>query len=94
MQPLLFGLFFVASLFTATVNAIHFDLPAFTIEHAEEGTKCFSQYVPDDTLVLAVVNIGEGYNQRVNLEVIKIQASRKTHYWNSVCLDIRWQWNT
>ncbi|KAG0744846.1 hypothetical protein G6F57_005803 [Rhizopus arrhizus] len=70
MQPSLFGLFFVASLFTATVNAIHFDLPAFTIEHAEEGTKCFSQYVPDDTLVLAVVNIGEGYNQRVNLEIL------------------------
>ncbi|KAG1054559.1 hypothetical protein G6F43_003429 [Rhizopus delemar] len=70
MQPLLFGLFFVASLLTATVNAIHFDLPAFTIEHAEERTKCFSQYVPDDTLVLAVVNIGEGYNQRVNLEIL------------------------
>lgn len=69
MQPTALGLFFVASLFAAVANAIHFDLPAVTNDHIEEGTKCFSQYVPHDTLVLAVVNVGDGYNQRVNLEV-------------------------
>ncbi|CEG74030.1 hypothetical protein RMATCC62417_09303 [Rhizopus microsporus] len=69
MQPTALGLFFVASLFAAVANAIHFDLPAVTSDHIEEGTKCFSQYVPHDTLVLAVVNVGDGYNQRVNLEI-------------------------
>lgn len=68
MHPSTFALLLVASLCTL-VNAIHFELHAVTNEHLEEGTKCFSQYVPHDTLVLAVVNVGEGYNQHVNLEV-------------------------
>ncbi|KAG1469862.1 hypothetical protein G6F56_003015 [Rhizopus delemar] len=69
MHPSTFALLLVASLCTL-VNAIHFELHAVTNEHLEEGTKCFSQYVPHDTLVLAVVNVGEGYNQHVNLEIL------------------------
>ncbi|KAG0909807.1 hypothetical protein G6F57_008509 [Rhizopus arrhizus] len=69
MQPSLFRLFLITSVL-AVISAVHFDLPAVTIEHAEEGTKCFSQYVPQDTLVLAVINVGEGYNQRLNFEIL------------------------
>ncbi|CAO3689347.1 unnamed protein product [Rhizopus stolonifer] len=77
MHPSTFALLLVASLCTL-VNAIHFELHAVTNEHLEEGTKCFSQYVPHDTLVLAVVNVGEGYNQHVNLsETPNIYVKKK-----------------
>lgn len=75
MQPSIFSLFLVASLLAA-VKAITFDLPAVETRNAEEGSKCFSQYVPHDTLVLAAVKIGEGYNQRVNIEV-KMEEEEK-----------------
>jgi hypothetical protein len=50
-------------------TAIKFDLAAVTLDRAPEGTKCLSQYIAKDNLVLATVNVGEGYNQRVELEV-------------------------
>lgn len=59
----------VLSSVLAVVTAIKFDLPAVTPERVFEGTKCLSQYVPKDTNVLVTVNVGEGYNQRVELEV-------------------------
>jgi hypothetical protein len=59
----------VLSSILAVVKAIKFDLPAVTKDRVFEGTKCLSQYVAKDTLVLATVNVGEGYNQRVELEV-------------------------
>lgn len=68
MRPSFFTLLVLSSIL-AVANAIKFDLPAVTQEHVFEGTKCLSQYVPKDTLVLVTVNIGEGYNQRVELEV-------------------------
>ncbi|KAI9251224.1 emp24/gp25L/p24 family/GOLD-domain-containing protein [Sporodiniella umbellata] len=59
----------LATVFCAVTNAVHFELRAVKPELAEEGTKCFSQYVAKDTLVLAVLNVGEGYNQRVNIRI-------------------------
>ncbi|CAO3702781.1 unnamed protein product [Rhizopus stolonifer] len=59
---------FLVAILLAAVKAITFDLPAVETRNVEEGSKCFSQYVPHDTLVLAAVKIGEGYNQRVNIE--------------------------
>lgn len=79
MQSSFFRLFLIASVL-AVISAVHFDLPAVTIEHAEEGTKCFSQYVPQDTLVLAVINVGEGYNQRLNFEVLCVMTMDSMRY--------------
>ena len=51
--------------------AVKFDLPAVTPDHIEHSKRCLSQYVPKDTLVFARVNVGPGYNQRVDIEVKK-----------------------
>lgn len=59
----------VFSCILAVVSAVKFDLPAVKSDRASEGTKCLAQYVAKDTLVIATVNVGEGYNQRVELEV-------------------------
>ena len=69
MRPSFFTLLALSG-FAAITNAIKFDLPAVTKDRVFEGTKCLAQYVPKDTLVLATVNVGEGFNQRVELEVI------------------------
>lgn len=61
----------VLSSILALVSCVKFDLAAVTKDRVFEGTKCLSQYVAKDTLVLATVNVGEGYNQRVELEVKK-----------------------
>lgn len=63
----------VLSSILALVSAIKFDLPAVTQDRKVEGTKCLNQYVSKDTMVLATVNVGEGYNQRVELEVSRLQ---------------------
>jgi hypothetical protein len=60
---------FVLSTILALANAIKFDLLAVTSDRSREGTKCLTQYVAKGTMVLATVNVGEGYNQRVELEV-------------------------
>lgn len=61
------------TLFTAGLltlgSAVKFDLTAALPAHVENTKRCLSQYVPKDTLVLATVNVGPGYNQRVDLEV-------------------------
>lgn len=64
-----FNVLLILSSILALVSAIKFDLPAVTHDRISEGTKCLNQYVAKDTLVLATVNVGEGYNQRVELEV-------------------------
>ena len=51
--------------------AVKFDLPAVTPDHIEQSKRCLSQYVPKETLVFARVNVGPGYNQRVDIEVKK-----------------------
>lgn len=68
MRSTFFTLFAVSAFF-AFVNAIKFDLAAVTSENSAEGGKCLSQYIAKDNLVLVTVNVGEGYNQRVELEV-------------------------
>jgi hypothetical protein len=70
MRPSLVSLLVLLSIL-AVVNAVKFDLLAVKSDRASEGTKCLAQYVTKDTLVLATVNVGEGYNQRVELEVNK-----------------------
>lgn len=65
----------VLSSILALVSCVKFDLAAVTKDRVFEGTKCLSQYVAKDTLVLATVNVGEGYNQRVELEVKKRKLS-------------------
>ena len=79
MQSSLLKLFVLSSIF-ALATAIKFDLPAVTAARYFEGTKCFSQYVMKDTLVLATVNIGEGYNQNVDFQVKARQ--RQPWYWS------------
>ncbi|KAI9023662.1 emp24/gp25L/p24 family/GOLD-domain-containing protein [Phycomyces nitens] len=51
------------------VKAVKFDLVAVTPDRAKENKRCLSQYVPKDTMILATVRIGQGYNQRVDLEI-------------------------
>ncbi|CAO3619727.1 unnamed protein product [Cunninghamella echinulata] len=65
MQSKSISFILVAALATFSF-AVRFDLHAHTDKIAP---KCFSQYVPKDTKVLVTVNVGEGYNQRVNFEV-------------------------
>lgn len=84
----------VLSSILAVVKAIKFDLPAVTQDHVFQGTKCLSQYVPRDTMVLVTVNVGEGYNQRVELEVKTNVFETKVYSYfllkyNSIQIDFR-----
>lgn len=63
------SLFLLLSGLVTLASAVKFDLAAVAIEHPENGVRCLSQYVTKDTLVLATVNVGPGYNQRVDIEV-------------------------
>ncbi|KAI8070649.1 emp24/gp25L/p24 family/GOLD-domain-containing protein [Gilbertella persicaria] len=76
MRPSLFALLAFSSI---VVNAIKFDLPAVSKDRAFEGAKCLAQYVPKDTLVLATVNVGEGFNQRVELEILDDAETRNVY---------------
>lgn len=59
----------VTCLLSSLTSAVKFDLHAVAPANIESGKRCLSHYVPKDTLVLATVNVGTGYNQRVDLEV-------------------------
>lgn len=59
----------VACFLSSLTSAVKFDLHAVAPANIESGKRCLSHYVPKDTLVLATVNVGTGYNQRVDLEV-------------------------
>ncbi|KAL7310472.1 vesicle coat component [Mucor circinelloides] len=74
-----FNVLLVLSSIFALVSAIKFDLPAVTQDRRAEGTKCLNQYVAKDTLVLATVNVGEGYNQRVELEILEEGETRNVY---------------
>lgn len=76
----------VLSSILALVSAIKFDLPAVTQDRKVEGTKCLNQYVSKDTMVLATVNVGEGYNQRVELEVSRIHMLLLRYMYWFYCL--------
>ncbi|KAG2236907.1 hypothetical protein INT48_002720 [Thamnidium elegans] len=78
MRPSFLTLLVLSSIL-AVVTAIKFDLPAVTQERVFEGTKCLSQYVPRDTMVLVTINVGEGYNQRVELEILDDTESRNVY---------------
>ncbi|KAI9472367.1 MAG: emp24/gp25L/p24 family/GOLD-domain-containing protein [Benjaminiella poitrasii] len=69
----------VISTFLALTSAIKFELGAVTKDRYEEGTKCLSQYVTKDTFVLATVNVGDGYNQRVELEITDNTENRNVY---------------
>ncbi|KAG2190995.1 hypothetical protein INT46_011277 [Mucor plumbeus] len=74
-----FNVLLIISSILALVSAIKFDLPAVTHDRFSEGTKCLNQYVAKDTLVLATVNVGEGYNQRVELEILEEGETRNVY---------------
>ncbi|KAJ2955976.1 hypothetical protein NQZ79_g8117 [Umbelopsis isabellina] len=57
------------SLLAAFVSAIKFDLAASPSSTAYADRKCLSQYVSENTMVIVTVKVGEGYNQRVDLEI-------------------------
>lgn len=76
MRPSFLTLLVISSIL-AVATAIKFDLPAVTQDRAFDGTKCLSQYVAKDTMVLATVNVGEGYNQNVELAVNKFHTVSK-----------------
>jgi hypothetical protein len=57
------------SLLATFVSAIKFDLVASPSSTAFADRKCLSQYVSENTMVIVTVKVGEGYNQRVDLEV-------------------------
>ncbi|KAI8353308.1 emp24/gp25L/p24 family/GOLD-domain-containing protein [Choanephora cucurbitarum] len=78
MRPSFFAALALSGLM-ATANAIKFDLPAVTKDRVFEGTKCLAQYVAKDTLVLATVNVGEGFNQRVELEILDDAENRNVY---------------
>ncbi|KAI7892948.1 emp24/gp25L/p24 family/GOLD-domain-containing protein [Mucor mucedo] len=78
MRPSFFTLLVLSSIL-AVATAIKFDLLAVTPDHVFDGTKCLSQYVPKDTLVLVTVNVGEGYNQRVDLEILDETEARNIY---------------
>ncbi|KAI8880364.1 hypothetical protein K501DRAFT_255064 [Backusella circina FSU 941] len=71
---------FVLSTILALANAIKFDLFAVASDRSREGTKCLTQYVAKGTMVLATVNVGEGYNQRVELEITDDNEERQNIY--------------
>ncbi|KAI7880638.1 hypothetical protein K492DRAFT_177713 [Lichtheimia hyalospora FSU 10163] len=60
----------VACILCSLTSAVKFDLHAVAPANIETGKRCLSHYVPKDTLVLATVNVGTGYNQRVDLEIV------------------------
>jgi hypothetical protein len=65
-----FSAFLLLSLVASIVSAIKFDLEAYPSSTAFAHRKCLSQHVGDNTMVIVTVKVGEGYNQRVDLEVL------------------------
>ncbi|CAO3600495.1 unnamed protein product [Absidia cylindrospora] len=61
--------FLVGTALVGLASAVKFDLHASTADKKDETIRCFSQYAPRDTKVLVTVNVGQGYNQRVNCNV-------------------------
>ncbi|KAH8551882.1 emp24/gp25L/p24 family/GOLD-domain-containing protein [Umbelopsis sp. PMI_123] len=64
-----FSAFLLLSLVASIVSAIKFDLEAYPSSTAFAHRKCLSQHVGDNTMVIVTVKVGEGYNQRVDLEI-------------------------
>jgi hypothetical protein len=64
-----FSALLLLSLIATIVSAIKFDLDAYPSSTAFANRKCLSQYVGVNTMVIVTVKVGEGYNQRVDLEV-------------------------
>ncbi|KAF7722983.1 vesicle coat component [Apophysomyces ossiformis] len=62
-------LFAVLSSLLALACAVSFDLRAVTAENAENGKRCLSIFAPKNVQMLAAVKVGNGYNQRVNVEI-------------------------
>ncbi|ORZ15844.1 emp24/gp25L/p24 family/GOLD-domain-containing protein [Absidia repens] len=61
--------FLVGTALVGLASAVKFDLLASTADKKDETIRCFSQYAPKDTKVLVTVNVGQGYNQRVDLNI-------------------------
>ncbi|GAB5589897.1 vesicle coat component [Umbelopsis nana] len=64
-----FSALLLLSLIATIVSAIKFDLDAYPSSTAFANRKCLSQYVGVNTMVIVTVKVGEGYNQRVDLEI-------------------------
>ncbi|KAI8065945.1 emp24/gp25L/p24 family/GOLD-domain-containing protein [Gongronella butleri] len=65
------ALLWVAAALVTCASAIKFDLIAASDQDQDVHRRCFAQYVPKDTKVLVTVNVGEGYNQRVDFEIFE-----------------------
>ncbi|SAL95854.1 hypothetical protein [Absidia glauca] len=61
----------IGATLVALTSAVKFDLKAATAMEQEGPGRCFSQYVPKDTKVLVTVNVGQGYNQRVDCTIFE-----------------------
>ncbi|ORX62456.1 hypothetical protein DM01DRAFT_354660 [Hesseltinella vesiculosa] len=52
-------------------SAIKFDLLAAKADDIGSTQRCFAQYVPKDTKVLVTVSVADGFNQRVDYEIVE-----------------------
>ncbi|KAI8092949.1 emp24/gp25L/p24 family/GOLD-domain-containing protein [Halteromyces radiatus] len=66
LLPCLLSILFI---FTLIAQAVRFDLTASQADRPEPRQRCLSQFVAKDTQVYITVNVGNGYNQRVDLKV-------------------------
>ncbi|SAM03154.1 hypothetical protein [Absidia glauca] len=69
MLPSASSLLAIVSTLMVLTQAVKFDLPAALSDRTDTTQRCLSQFVAKDTQVLITVNTGEGYNQRIDLEV-------------------------
>ena len=83
------ALLWVAAALVTCASAIKFDLIAASDQDQNVHRRCFAQYVPKDTKVLVTVNVGEGYNQRVDFEVIIPFLTRVIACLHASLLDFR-----
>ncbi|TPX67538.1 hypothetical protein SpCBS45565_g03688 [Spizellomyces sp. 'palustris'] len=67
----------IAVLFSSLSNALKFDLQA---SHTPGTKRCVIQYIGDNKLVVGNVNVADGENQRVDVEVYDKPHDNK--YWN------------
>lgn len=87
-----FSAFLLLSLVATFVSAIKFDLDAHPSSSAFANRKCLSQYVGVNTMVIVTVKVGEGYNQRVDLEVGPFHCISNTIEWRE-SMDVSTDWS-
>ncbi|KAK9728633.1 vesicle coat component, variant 2 [Basidiobolus ranarum] len=64
---MLLRIFSFFALLCGITQALKFDLQAYPTSYNVK--KCISQWVPRDTLVMVTIKAGQGYNQRIDVEI-------------------------